>query len=188
MPNDGAELMLRFVRGDDQAFEPLLKRYENEMMNYFLRLTGERQRAEDLTQELFLRVFRYRDSYKPASSFRYFIYRIARNLWIDVYRKRRVRPRTVPIDPTEESAPGVMIAEASPGPSHRVSHEEEKKRLEAALTRLPVKQREVVVLAFHSGLKYAQIAKIMEIPVGTVKSRMNAALTTLRGLLGRDLS
>ena len=186
MPDDGSDLMLRFVNGDDRAFEPLVERYETEMLNFFLRLTGERQRAEDMTQELFLRVFRYRKTYKPKSSFRYFIYRIARNLWIDLYRKRKVRPRTVSIHPASKQNPGSLLEHRGPGPEHGAVLNEQVERLEAAVARLPGKQREVIALAFDGGLKYAEIAEIMDVPVGTVKSRMHAAVMQLRRIMDEE--
>jgi RNA polymerase sigma-70 factor (ECF subfamily) len=92
MPTDGSDLMLRFVQGDDQAFEELLEMFEHEVLNYFFRMTRERHLAEDMTQELFLRIYKYRRSYKPGSGFKYFLFRIARNMWIDHFRKRKTGP------------------------------------------------------------------------------------------------
>lgn len=191
MQSDGSDLMLRFVQGDDRAFEPLLERYETEMLSFFLRLTGERQKAEDMVQELFLKVFRYRKTYKPKSSFRYFIYRMARNMWIDLYRKRKVRPRTLSLDaPMEndprDANPSSRIESREPGPTHGAEVKEEVGRLEAAVARLPAKQREVIALAFEGGLRYAEIAKIMKVPIGTIKSRMHAAVKQLKRLMGED--
>lgn len=184
---EGSKIMLRIKGGDDRAFEELVERYQEEMLNYFYRLVGERFAAEDLTQELFLRVFRFRYRYEPRASFRAFIYRMARNLWIDRYRKARVRPRVSSMDAgwgrTEEDRRDVPDHRTA-SPFQAAIRKEEGLRLAAALERLPAGQREVMVLCLEGKFLYAEIAEIVGIPVGTVKSRVHAAVARLRELMG----
>jgi RNA polymerase sigma-70 factor (ECF subfamily) len=191
MPMDGSELMLRFVEGDDQAFEELLKMYAQEALNYFFRMTRERHLAEDMTQELFLKVYKYRKSYRPSSGFKYFLFRIARNMWIDHFRKRKSGPAFFTLQGPvgrggeRRDSWADRKSEDEP-PQEQAIRKEQVHRLEEAVARLPAKQREVIALALEGGLKYAEIAQIAGVPVGTIKSRMHAAVTQLRKWLGKE--
>ncbi|MBU0754064.1 MAG: RNA polymerase sigma factor [Planctomycetes bacterium] len=185
-PKNGADLMLRFAQGDESAFESLVARYEQEILNFFYRLTMERHTAEDMAQDLFLRVYQAKKTYQAQTRFRYFLYRIARNLWIDLYRKKKSAPSLIalgrPDTPQGNSdAPGEFTdrdSQTSP-PEQAILHEN-KRRLAYYLTRLPEKQREVIALSMEGGMRYAEISEILAIPVGTIKSRMHAAVTMLK--------
>jgi RNA polymerase sigma-70 factor (ECF subfamily) len=191
-PPDGSDLMLRFVEGDDGAFEDLVAMHEHEVLNFFYRLTGERHAAEDMTQELFLKVFKYRDRYEHRATFRSFLYRMARNMWIDRYRKKKTRPRLVPLDapPADrEGAPaGVKerFSSTEPPPHEEAMRKEHLARMIDAMARLPEKQREVLAFCLEGRLRYAEIAEILRVPVGTIKSRMHAAVSGLRALMGEQ--
>ena len=189
VPDEGSLIMLRFVQGDDDAFEELLTMYEEGALNYFYRLTGKRHAAEDLTQELFIRVFRYRDRYTRQATFKSFLFRMARNLWIDRYRKLKVRPLQVSLSgksPSrsrdgDESDMPVISPEATP---HEAAVRDERiRRLGGAVQELPDKLREVVVLCLEGRLKYAEMSEILDVPVGTIKSRMHTAVQRLRELM-----
>jgi len=195
MPPDGSELMVRFVQGDEIAFEELLNMYEQRILNFFYRLTGERHTAEDMVQDLFLKVYAYRSSYKPRSSFKYFLFRMARNMWIDHYRKKKSRPRVHSLDSgtgndSEErrTGSGDNIEADAPSPMDAVSAKERIKELAKAVGRLSNKQRDVIALSFEGGLKYAEIAGILGVPVGTIKSRMHSAVMQLKEYMGEALS
>jgi len=186
---DGSRLMLRFMQGDEQAFEDLLNMHENGILNFFYRLTGERHAAEDMTQELFIKVYRYRDRYEPRATFKSFIYRMARNMWIDSYRKKKSRPTLVgfraSLDDKDRSSPDEYIVDDNTGsPPEAVAKEERLRKLEQAVARLPDKLREVVALCLEGKLRYAEISEMLGIPVGTIKSRMHAAVARLKELMG----
>lgn len=188
MPSDGSDLMVRFVQGDDDAFEALMSLHENGILNFFYRLTRERYAAEDMTQELFLRVFNYRDTYSPQASFKSFLFRMARNLWIDRYRRKKVRPKEYSLQApspksgnAERGAPSTeRIQSEEQAPPDKAVHMERLEHLEKAVSRLPEKLREVVVLSLEGKMKYAEIAETLDVPVGTIKSRMHAAVSRLR--------
>jgi RNA polymerase sigma-70 factor (ECF subfamily) len=190
MPPDGSDLMLRFMAGDDRAFEDLVAMHEHGILNYFYRLTGERHTAEDLTQDLFLKVFRYRGNYEPRASFKSFLYRMARNMWIDRYRKKRIRPKLVALDSKPPDRDGRAsgkkegLRSATPQPHEELERKENEKRLEESVARLPEKQREIIAFWLEGRLRYAEIAEIIGVPVGTIKSRMHTAVTRLRELMG----
>lgn len=192
MPPDGSDLMVRFVQGDEGAFEELMILHENSVLNFFYRLTGERHAAEDMTQELFLKVFNYRDSYSPQASFKSFLFRMARNMWIDQYRKRKVRPREyslqVPTSRGNEDGRQTHMEESirsdGASPPEEAVQGERLAKLGEAVDGLPVKLKEVVALCLEGKLRYAEIAEVLGVPVGTIKSRMHTAVMRLKDMMG----
>lgn len=183
------ELMERFGTGDDEAFRLLVRRHEKGLLNFFYRRCFDRALAEDCVQDVFLRLVRHRGRWKPTAKFTTYLYRIAENLWIDRYRSRKAAP-----DMTSLAAPvsdegrelGDVITGRERGPDSKASDHEVAAQIRSALERLTDAQRAVFVLAETRGLKYADIGEILGIPVGTVKSRMHAAITKLRSVLKED--
>lgn len=188
-----SDLMQRFVKGDESSFETLVDLYADQLGNFFFRLTRDRQAAEDLAQETFLRVVRSRERYTVRSSFRTFIYRIARNLWIDRYRSLKSRPRLVSMDAGAavkgdgEPTLGDRLSSQSPRPSARIECDETRDLLAEAVTKLSQPQKEVFVLWLETRMKYAEISEILDIPVGTIKSRMHGAIHKLKDALRSHL-
>jgi RNA polymerase sigma-70 factor (ECF subfamily) len=182
--------MVALRKGDQEAFTALHDRYARELVNYFNRQCYDRALAEDLKQETFLRIFLARDRYRPEATFRTFLYTVARNLWIDRYRSRKSAPPMISGD-LRVGEDGARIVDLLPadgrGVVNEIADHEAVELVRQARDRLPEAQREVFLLVQEQGLKYREVAEILDVPVGTVKSRMNAALTTLRGLLGREL-
>lgn len=186
---DDFELMERFRRGDRAALDELVGRHHASLVRYFQVQSRNRETAEDLAQEVWIRVIRHRDDYRPTAKFTTYIFSIARNLWIDRYRSNRAAPPTVSADRAVggEGEDGPSLASFLPSretePSERVSVMEEAARIREAVERLPAGLREVFELGEVQGLKYADVSEILDIPVGTVKSRMHAAVQKIRGLL-----
>jgi RNA polymerase sigma-70 factor (ECF subfamily) len=182
--------MLAFQEGDSEAFGALYERHARMLINFFHKMCYDRALAEDLTQETFLRLLRYRGRYQPTATFKTFLFTVARNLWIDRYRSQKAAPRTVSTElrVREEGATlGDLVEAREEATVKRLADREAADLVRAALQDLPDGQRMVFVLAEAQGLKYREISEVLEIPVGTVKSRMNAAVSRLRGLLGRVL-
>jgi len=170
------ELMRRVAAGSDAAFREIIERYQNTLFHLFARLGARHDEAEDAAQETFLRVHSYRERYQPTGSFRTFLMTVARRAWLDLCRRRERRRR--------RSAPGTDLATIE-GP-HALGLDD-RLDLEAALGELPEGHRMVLVLSLWGGLKYEEIADVMEIPEGTVKSRVFHALRKLRGCLSSEL-
>lgn len=188
-----AELMRRFGEGDDEAFRRIVERHERPLLGFFWRRCLDRALAEDCVQEVFLRLVRHRGSWRPDAKFTTYLYRIAENHWIDRYRAKKSAPPPASLeglaDPEEAD---VTATFAAPGaaPAERAAHAELGARIRRAVLRLTDEQRAVFALAETRGMKYEEIGRVLGIPVGTVKSRMHAAVTRLRELLaeeGRDL-
>ena len=179
--------MVAYQGGDSEAFRELYDRHARALINFFYKMTCDRAMSEDLTQEAFIRLIRFRDRYRPEATFRTFMYRVAKNLWIDQYRSKKNAPHTVSSDKRigEGGATvGDMLQSGDTGQGERAEQKEAAALIHKALEQLPEGQRMVFLLAETEGLKYREISEILDIPVGTIKSRMNAAVHRLRGLLG----
>jgi RNA polymerase sigma-70 factor (ECF subfamily) len=182
------QLMRRFQRGEARAFETLMLRHRTPVHAFLLRLTGERTRAEDLTQETFLRLVQGAASWEPRAAVRTWLFTIARNLATDLSRRQVLRAT----ESLEAPAPGSdrpRLAEpASPGPAPDEAAEAARlrPRLEAALAALAPEQREVFLLREHAGLGFAEIAEALQVNENTVKSRMRYALLALRERLASE--
>jgi RNA polymerase sigma-70 factor (ECF subfamily) len=189
------ELMARYGEGEAQAFDLLMKRHERGIYNFILRSVKRQEIAEELLQEVFIRVIRNASSYTHSAKFTTWLYTIARNICIDRARKHN-RRKELSLDEKiggdDAGASYVdMLVDESASVSH-MSHERQQflERLHEALSTLPEEQREVFLLKEVSGLKFREIAEVVDAPVPTVKSRMRYALQALRGHMEiyKDLS
>jgi RNA polymerase sigma-70 factor (ECF subfamily) len=174
---DDADLMLRVRSQDDEAaFALLVSRHQKSLLNFFIR-SGVQYDSEDLVQQTFLRLYRYRQRYVASAKFTTFLFLLARQVWIDELRRRQRRQRlaeSLAAEPYEEFA-------APAAPSAGVEGDLDLAR---ALATLSEGLRQVIELAVYQDLPYAEVAEILKIPVGTVKSRMFNALAKLREMLG----
>jgi len=172
------ELMQRTRRGDREAFATLIRRHQRPLVNFFRRMGAHTDEADDLTQETFLRVFSYRKRWKPTGKFTSFLYVLARHAWADLMRKSSRTPAT-----SELAVHAATSPDGAAGSDARID-------VRAALVTLSEKLRSVVVLNVYQGLKYQEIAEVLDIPLGTVKSRMHLAIRQLKVLfdVGQDTS
>lgn len=184
------ELMLRVAEGDDAAFESLVGLVLPRLLGYFRRLGADRTFAEDCAQEVFVKVYRARAKYSARARFTTYLFHVARNHWIDVYRHRKAKPPELSADqmrgPEDGGSLLAALAQVADGQRAALAGGEILAAVERAIDRLPVEQREVYVLAQVEALNYQQIGEILQIPVGTVKSRMHAAVRGIRGSLSRE--
>ena len=186
---DDFSLMERFRDGDREALEALVDRHHAGLVRWFQYQCRSRETAEDLAQEVWIRVIRHRLNYRPTAKFHTYLLAIARNLWIDRYRSMKAAPRTVSADAEgggDEDGPtlGSLLPSKEAEPGDRASVHEEAERVRKAVERLPDGLRQVFELGEVRGLQYRDVADILDIPVGTVKSRMHAAVQRLRRALG----
>jgi RNA polymerase sigma-70 factor (ECF subfamily) len=168
--------------GDPGPFEEFVRLEAATFVGFFERLGAEPAEAEDLTQETFLRLYRAAADYEARDAFGGYALRIARNAWIDAGRRRGSRGPAAADVPVEELE---LVDDRSPGPRD-LERVEEGERARAALAALPPGHRRVFELAVLQGRPYPEIAAVVGIPVGTVKSRVFHAVRKLRELLDRD--
>jgi RNA polymerase sigma-70 factor (ECF subfamily) len=180
------ELMGRYRdEGHSEEFSLLVRRYERELFRYLARYLGDPSLADDVFQNTFLQVHLKRDLYERGRPFRPWLYTIATHQAVDALRKAGRHP-AVSLDqrsPNGETEPGALIdllvAEET-GPLAALQEGERREWVRRALRRLPEALRETLVLAYFQDLKYREIADVLKIPVGTVKSRLHAALAKLQ--------
>lgn len=181
---DDAELVRRCLAGDTAAWETVVGTYTRRVYNLCYRFTGQRQEAEDLTQEVFLRVFRTLQSYDPAQgSLGVWLHRVGRNLLIDYYRATRKQRLTVSLE--DEVRRVEQKESAAPPPDRAVAHRELSAAVQQGLARLSPELREAVILRDLQGLEYREISQVLDIPEGTVKSRINRGRVELGKILKR---
>lgn len=169
-PTDN-ELMENVRDGRVEKLAVLFERYQTMLYNFFLRLTGNRAASEDLVQEVFMRVLKYRAGYMGDSRFNVWLFQIARNAHVDYLRKRK---STLPLD-------GQYIETHSREPLPEAAYEtnREAELVRRALDRLPVQKRELLVLFRFQNLKLREIAELLGCQVGTVKAQVHRALKDL---------
>jgi RNA polymerase sigma-70 factor (ECF subfamily) len=166
-------LVSRCLRGDEPAWEDLVRQHTRRVYGLCFRFTGSGSEAQDLTQEVFLRVFRTLKTFRSTEgSFATWLARVTRNLLIDNYRRTRQERVTDSIEeqlPTIEEAGGA----ASVRPDHALAGREASEILQATLQKLSPDLREAVILRDLQEMEYREIAEVLRIPEGTVKSRIN---------------
>jgi RNA polymerase sigma-70 factor (ECF subfamily) len=180
------ELLLRARRGRREAFAALVRRYERELYGYLRRYLGDAALADDVFQNTFLQLYTKMSSYEAGRPVRPWLYTIATHQAIDALRRNgrhqavslNLRPSdSVPGEPDDLSC---ALECKTTGPVEAAQAEERRLAVRAAVERLPDFLRQVVVLGYYQGLKYREIADILDIPLGTVKSRLHAALQKLQ--------
>lgn len=173
---DGAEGTRRAGQREAQ-FERLARRFHADIYTYLRRISRDPELAEDLTQETFVQVWRHLEEVREERARRAWVYRIARNAYL--IRLRRTEPATVPLDEGELDATDF----GTPGPEVRLEQTALCQAVRAAVERLPEAYREVIVLHNWQELSLSEVASVLQLPIGTVKSRRARALAKLRELL-----
>ncbi len=177
------ELMALVAGGDEAGLEALYDRYSRAVFSLLLRMLSDRQMAEDLAQEVFLRVWRQAGTYQPEKGrLGSWIFRIAHHAAVDEMRRRGARPRQMRDDP--EGAESLLrVADASPGPPELLAMGIQREGIIEALSQLSVGQREVIEMAYFGGLTQSEIAEREGMPLGTVKTRTRLGLQRMRACL-----
>ena len=172
LPEDSA-LMLRYCDGDVAAFEVLYKRHNDALFRYLLRLSRHRDTAEDVFQEVWGKIIKARENYRPTAKFSTFLYRVAHNCFIDHIRRNKRHSNTADIEVDSQPDPGEQ-------PDMQTERSLARQRLEIALRNLPEEQRDAFLLHEEGGFSLDQIASITGSNRETSKSRLRYAVSKLR--------
>jgi RNA polymerase sigma-70 factor, ECF subfamily len=180
------ELLLEYRdRQDRPAFEELVRRYEKELFGYLRNYLGDPEMAEDVFQQTFLQVHLKCDQFEPERKLRPWLYAVATNQAID-FQRRNSRHRMASLDrrigrdaETDNGAFVELFDSPAMGPAEESECLEQRDHLRRAVDELPEQTRQVIMLVYFQGLKYREAADILSIPVGTVKSRLHAAMQKL---------
>jgi len=180
-----AEIMLRVKAGDDSAFDYLVEKFRRPLVGFMYRLSRNQSVAEELAQEVFLRVYRSRRTYKAEARFTTWLYRIATNLAVNHARDTRVeRTQGSSLDePEPETGAPMDVADAAPSAEERLLRSERMAAIRSHVDALPERQRMAVVLHKYQGMDYHEIAQVLELSESATKSLLFRAYETLRDKL-----
>jgi RNA polymerase sigma-70 factor (ECF subfamily) len=173
---EDSALMLRYRDGDVAAFEVLYRRHNDAVFRYLLRLCRHRDTAEDIFQDVWGKIVKARDSYRPTAKFTTFLYRVAHNCFIDHIRRNKRHTQTADVEPDTQPNPADL-------PEVETERSLARRRLEAALQELPEEQRDVFLLSEEAGLSLDQIAAVTDSNRETAKSRLRYAVNKLRAAI-----
>jgi RNA polymerase sigma-70 factor (ECF subfamily) len=177
------KLMELFLEGDRKAFEELVHRYETQLVNFLYRYLSDTGEAEEAFQETFIRVYTKAESFDREKKFKTWLYTIAINLARTALKRRRAAPLLAREQESQEAQDRTVLegqAAAGDSPERTQESTETGELIKRAVMSLPQKQREVFVLCQYQGLSHAEIASILDRPVGTIKSQMHYAVVALR--------
>lgn len=184
---DDRELVARALQGEEAAYRALVERHKRGLFSLIVRLVGDREEAEDLAQEVFVRAFRNLKRFDPGYSFSSWLLKIGQNLSIDTLRARK--PPAEPFHERGEEGPPLQISDEVESPEKRAERLETREILGRAVAQLPPHYRAVIHLFHVQEKSYPEIAEILDLPMGTVKTHLYRARQALRELLaGTDLS
>jgi RNA polymerase sigma-70 factor (ECF subfamily) len=166
------QLIARFQLGDVQAYDLLVRRYKDQLLNFVYRFVGNRTDAEDIVQETFLRVYKNKHMYKEIAKFSTWVYTIAGNLAKTELRRRK-RHKIFSVSNFVNEERDYDIPDREHSPEKKVDSTIQEDIIQKAIEKLPAKFREVIILRDIQGFAYEEISQILDIPLGTVKSRVN---------------
>lgn len=183
MNRDDAQLIDQSLSGDSAAFGQLVRKYQDRLYNTLVHLMGRREEAEDVVQEAFVQAYVKLESFKGHSAFYTWLYRIAFNTAISHQRKKKVE---VSVDQSREQS-GTEPIDTGDAPDERMEREERVGLVRRALDALSDQHRAILVLREMEGCCYETIAEVLELPIGTVRSRLHRARLQLRDELKGQL-
>ncbi|HVL40208.1 MAG TPA: sigma-70 family RNA polymerase sigma factor [Fimbriimonadaceae bacterium] len=185
---DDRVLIERAQAGDRSAFNLLIKKHEKRAYQYAFRLTSNPEECSDVVAEAFVRVYSALHNFKGQSAFTTWFYRILTNCFLDIRKREKSRPATS-LEAALQTPDGELerqIEDPSPSPHHDAEKSERERCIERAVAQLPEYQRAMIVMYHAEMMSYEEIAEALDLPIGTVKSRLNRARLSLREQLVKD--
>jgi RNA polymerase sigma-70 factor (ECF subfamily) len=193
-PNDtDTEVIRRCLSGDTEAFTALVSRYQKPVYNLVYRFLGNAEDAKDITQEAFVKAYQSLAKHNPELAFHSWLFRIAQNLSIDLIRWKK-RRQLISIDEKQDASENIdgkpiqkEIADRSPDARILMDNELQNQRIQSSINSLPEQYKSVIVLRHIEGLSLEEIAQILKLPLGTVKTNLYRARNLLKEKLGKCL-
>jgi RNA polymerase sigma-70 factor (ECF subfamily) len=178
-----AELMLRVKEGDGASFTILLEKHRLPVIHFLYRMVQNQAVAEELAQEVFLRVYRSRESYEPTAKFTTWLFRIATHLALNSLRDGKHRRMEEHLDDDSSETPVRQVSDQRPTVEQRMLHQSRMEEIRRAVATLPEKQRAAVLMHKYDEMEYSQIAKVLNCSESAIKSLLFRAYETLRARL-----
>lgn len=179
-PHTDERLIEDYLEGDHGAFRLIIERYHDDLMRFLRRMTGSHAMAEDVFQETFLQIHQSIETFDTTRRFKPWLFTIAANKARDALRRaKRRRAQSLSIATSDDGPSYVdLMAIDLPGPDLPIEEGERDELVQRAIDAMPLRQREILLLAYFQRLSYQQIAELFDIPLGTVKSRLHAAVAS----------
>lgn len=182
--DEDKELIQRTLKGEEEAFAMIIRKYQRPLLNYIGRMVGEKEMALDFTQEVFVKTYSSLHTYKPQYKFRTWLFKIASNFVIDYWRKRKLKTFSFDKPPTwNQDKPSFEIPDNEPSVVSKFELDQLREKIERALEKIPPSLRELFVWRHINDFSYDEMAEIKEMPVGTIKNRVFQAKEMIRHLL-----
>jgi RNA polymerase sigma-70 factor (ECF subfamily) len=178
---DDKDLVKKTLDGEKEAFEMIVQRYKQPLLNYIGRMVGERELALDFTQDVFIKTYASLHTYRPQHKFSTWLFKIASNLTIDYWRKKKIDAYS--LDQTradEDDRPSIQIPSKDISVVEKFELSEIRERIEKAMQKIPPSLRELFVWRHINEFSYEEIAEIKELPVGTIKNKVFQAKELIR--------
>src|SRR5580700_8671277 len=180
-----AALMVRVCGGHEPSFETLLARHRSQVVNHLYRLVRNRAIAEELAQDVFLRVYRFRNRYQPEAKFSTWLFRITTNVALNWRRDTRRESAHLRLDASNHESRRIQVLDQNPRVDQRLLHEHRAKEIREAIEALPPKQLAAVLMHKYEGMDYVQIADVLDCSIPALKSLLFRAYETLRRRLAQ---
>ncbi|MBI9015839.1 MAG: sigma-70 family RNA polymerase sigma factor [Phycisphaerae bacterium] len=177
-----ADMISKCQKGDKDAFNWLLNEYGPRLYRYFLRTSGNDERAGDMLQEMFVKLLQKIKKYQHQGQFEHWLFRVAANLARDNARKQK-NVYSLQNDDPDKPGPGDLLVGRGPGPFENVEHSEQVEILQQAIDMLTADQKEIILLRHYSQMSFQEIAQELKIPVGTALARAHRGLKRLKEIL-----
>lgn len=181
--DEDKEFIERALKGEEKAFEMIIRKYQNPLFNYIGRMVGERELALDFTQDVFIKAYSSLRSFKPQYRFRTWLFKIASNHIIDYWRKRKISTVSCDQSPVNNERAPFQIPDHETPIAQKYEMSQLRERIEQALEKLPPFLRELFVWRHINDFSYEEMAEIKGMPVGTVKNRVFQAKEQIRRFL-----
>lgn len=177
------DLIKKCKKGNREAFNILVTRYQSQVINIAYGMLSDQEDAYDAAQEVFVRVYKGIESFKEQASFTTWLYRITTNVCSDILRKRQKSSNVLSINQEYEDNKDIDLADTAPTPEESMEIGERQKAVRDAISSLREEYRIVITLCDIEGMSYDEIAQVLKVPPGTVKSRINRARNSLKKIL-----
>ena len=187
--HEDAEIIAAILKGEREKFSVLVERYQGRLVNYLFRLLRSAEEAQDLAQEVFLKIYQALDRYDSRYKFSTWLFRVAQNAAIDKIRKRRLQVVSMdrPVD-REDEGRSWEFPSSDPSPYHDLRNRERGDAIQEAVDHLPWEYRELIVLRHYGELSYDEIASLKQMPLGTVKNKLFRGRQMMKEKLGDYLN
>jgi len=182
--DEDKKLIEKTIKGEKEAFEMIIRKYQQPILNYIGRMVGERELAIDFTQDVFIRTYSSLHLYQSQYKFSTWLFKIASNFMIDYWRKKKIETFSLDQPPKWDSSnPPLQIPENKSSTIKKLEISQLREKIERALEKIPAPLREVFLWRHINEFSYEEIAEIKNLPVGTIKNRVFQAKEMIRSLL-----